>query len=198
MRVNCCGGGRRTGKSVVRVVPNARKAFARSGWQKMEGEKYWDLWFVHLLPSIFCQTGLLSALSCDRSEEIRAEDMRAKNGGRKMKNQRQIYTSTCSLLCLYFPNPSPISVHQRSSVVLVLRLLSFCPKIFLPIRFLTEALLYAYRPLRWHTKDWAVRRTGVSEREEGVCAVGLAKNGGRKSWDLWLAHLLPTRIYWSP
>ena len=82
-----------------------------------------------------------------------------------MNNQRQIYPSTCSLLCLSLRNPSPISVHQRSSVVPVPRLLSFCPNIFLPIRFSTEALPDARRPLRWHTTDWEVRRTGGSELE---------------------------------
>jgi len=73
--------------------------------------------------------------------------------------------SHLSLLCLYFRVPSPISVHQRSSVVPVPRLLSFCPNIFLPIRFSTEALLYTRQLLRWHTTDWEVRRTGGSELE---------------------------------
>ncbi len=50
----------------------------------MEGKKYWDLGHAHLLPSTFCQSGLLSALSCDGSEEIQTEDLRAKNGGQKM------------------------------------------------------------------------------------------------------------------
>ncbi len=49
----------------------------------MEGEKYCDLGHAHLLPFIFCQSGLLSALSCDgrRNSDRRHEGKkwRAKN-----------------------------------------------------------------------------------------------------------------------
>jgi len=56
MRIDRCGGIRRTGQSVVRAFPNARKAFARSGWQKMEGEKVGTFGLL-----IFCQQGFIGA-----------------------------------------------------------------------------------------------------------------------------------------